>query len=82
MLLKEKWITGLISNLNKLPNSIINNLVRKVEELQKKYNTTLLDLEKEIQETEALLCKMIDELEGNEFDKKGLSEFQLLLRGK
>ena len=82
MLLKEKWITGLISNLNKLPDSIINNLVRKVEELQKKYDTTLLDLEKEIQETEALLCEMIDELEGNEFDKKGLSEFQLLLRGK
>ena len=82
MLLKEKWITGLITSLNKLPDTIVTELIRQVEQLQKKYDTTLLDLEKEIRETEQLLCHMIDDLEGNEFDMEGLKQFQLLLGGK
>ena len=82
MLLKEKWITGLITSLNKLPDTIVTELIRQVEQLQKKYDTTLLDLEKEIRETEQLLCHMIDDLEGNEYDMEGLKQFQLLLGGK
>ena len=39
-------------------------------------------IEKEIKETEIKLASMIDELEGNEYDMKGLSEFKALLLGE
>jgi len=39
-------------------------------------------LENEIESTEKELSKMIDELEGNEFDMLGLAEFKKLLGGE
>ena len=38
-------------------------------------------MENQIAETEKELCAMIDELTGDEFDMKGLSEFKSLLLG-
>lgn len=81
MLLEKKWITSLINNLYQLPKQIINNLVQKVQALQKKYASTYLDIEREIRETEKSLCSMIDDLEGSEFDMKGLNELKILLSG-
>lgn len=82
MLLDEKWITSLVSRLRNLPESIINNLVTKIDFLQKKYETTYDDVEKEIKETSQELASMIDELTGSEYDMKGLSEFKSLLMGE
>lgn len=80
-LLKDKWITPLIQNLMKLPDSIVNELVSKLEALTKKYETTFAEVETQISETENTLSAMIDELEGNEFDMLGLSEFKKMLGG-
>ena len=82
MLLEKKWIENLVSNLFQLPDRIVDELVNKIQTLSKKYETTYFDLEKQIKETERTLCSMIDELEGNEFDMKGLSEFKALLMGE
>lgn len=82
MLLEKKWIENLVSNLFQLPDRIVDELVNKIQTLSKKYETTYYDLEKQIKETERTLCSMIDELEGNEFDMKGLSEFKALLMGE
>lgn len=81
-LLDKKWIGNLIESINKLPDTIINNLVSKIQALQSKYATTYFEVETEIKETERLLSSMIDDLEGNEFDMKGLSEFKSLLMGE
>lgn len=81
-LLSKKWIDSLIVNLYKLPEEIVNDLVKKVENLNKKYESTYFDIEKEIKETEASLCSMIDDLVGDEFDMKGLSELKSLLSGE
>ena len=81
-LLKEKWISPLIDSLNKLPELLINELSTKIIKLSKKYETTYLDLDAQIKENEISLSSMIDELTGDEFDLKGLSELQKLLRGK
>lgn len=78
-LLDKKWIGNLIDNINKLPDMIINNLVSKIQVLQSKYATTYFEIEAEITETERKLANMIEDLEGNEFDMKGLSEFKSLL---
>ncbi len=82
MLLEKKWIETLVDSLFSLPNSIVNDLVSKVQDLAKKYETTFSDIEKEIKETEKELCSMLDELVGEEYDMKGLSEFKKLLLGE
>lgn len=81
-LLDKKWIGNLVESINNLPDTIINNLVAKIQALQSKYATTYFEVESEIKETEKILSSMIDELEGNEFDMKGLSEFKSLLMGE
>ena len=80
-LLKDKWVTPLIQSLMKLPDSIVNELVSKLEALTKKYETTFAEVEAQISETENTLSAMIDDLEGNEFDMLGLSEFKKMLGG-
>lgn len=81
-LLDKKWIGNLFQNINKLPDMIINNLVLKIQAFQGKYETTYFEVESEIKETERVLSSMIDDLVGNEFDMKGLSEFKSLLMGE
>ncbi len=81
-LLEDKWISNLMESLYSLPSKIVDNLTKQVEALQKKYDTTLSDLEKEIKQTELELCSMIDELTGSEYDMKGLEAFKALLMGE
>lgn len=81
-LLTEKWINTLVDSLNKLPEVIISSFVKSVEHLCKKYETTYGQIEKEIEETEASLIEMIDELEGDTYDMLGLTELKELLDGK
>lgn len=81
-LLKIKWIKSLADNLYSIPAAIVNDLVAKITAVAKKYETTYFDIEAEISKTEKELCAQIDELCGNEFDMKGLSEFKSLLLGE
>lgn len=80
-LLKEKWIKPLIDNLMQLPDSIVADLVAKLETLAKKYETTFAEVETQIEETEKSLSAMIDDLDGREFDMLGLAELKKLLGG-
>ena len=82
MLLEKKWIEPLIDGLKGLPDTLVDTLVSKISALQTKYDTTLDEIEAQIKETESTLAEMIDELVGNEFDMKGLSEFKSLLLGE
>ncbi len=81
-LLNLKWISPLITSLNALPAGLIQELTAKVQALTDKYATTYQHLAEEIQDTENELASMIDELTGNEFDMKGLSEFKSFLTVK
>lgn len=81
-LLKIKWIDGLIANLFMLPETLVNDFASKLEALAAKYKDTFAEVEKEIKDTEKELCSMIAELEGSEFDMKGLSELAALLMGE
>jgi len=79
MLLEFKWIQPLCASLAVLPMCIINDLVAHIKALADKYEVTYVELEEQIRESEETLSKLIDELEGNEFDMLGLREFQKLL---
>lgn len=81
-LLEKKWIDSLIDNLYELPNTVVDGLVKSIELAHKKYETNYSQIEVQIKETEEGLCTMIDDLVGDEFDMKGLSEFKSLLLGK
>jgi type I restriction-modification system, M subunit len=80
-LLKAKWIIPLIQNIMQLPDRIIKELVANIELLEKKYETTFEEIENEITETEKVISRMIDELEGSESDMLGLKELKKLLGG-
>ena len=81
-LLKKKWIEPLINSLFKLPNILLNDFISKLVKLSNKYKTTFLDLETQIKESESSLSVLLDELDANEFDKKGLEELKKLLGGE
>ncbi|PKK95058.1 MAG: type I restriction-modification system subunit M [Tenericutes bacterium HGW-Tenericutes-5] len=80
-LLKIKWVSPLIATIVKLPQVIINDISNKVKSLSDKYNTTLSEITDEIVENQTTLVALIDELEGDDFDMKGLSELKSLLNG-
>lgn len=80
-LLKNKWISPLIDAIIKLPQDIINAIANKVKTLIEKYDTTLSEITDEIEENQSTLISLIDELEGDDFDMKGLSELKSLLSG-
>ncbi len=78
-LLAQKWIKPLCSSLAELPDGVINELLAQTKALAEKYAVTYTDLEREIREAEQSLSSLIDDLEGNDFDMRGLQEFQTLL---
>lgn len=81
-LLELKWIHPLNINMGKLPDAVIHALATRVHVLAKKYETTFAEVESEIRDTESALTALIDELECGEYDRKGLSEFQALIKGE
>jgi type I restriction enzyme M protein len=82
MLLEKKWIDPIVNGMNEMPNAIINDLVKKVKDLNEKYKVTYKELANKTAETEKTIADMIDQLTGNEYDKLGLKEFQKILKGK
>lgn len=81
VLLKEKWITPMISAFTKLPEIQVDKLTSALQALADKYADTLADLEQEIRTTEASLTKMLDELVGDDYDMEGIRELRVLLGG-
>ena len=81
-LLKLKWISPLIEELKAMPIVILDDLAAKVQTLADKYAITLADVEAEIEETEAGLVAMLDQLTGSDVDISGLNELKTLLGGE
>ena len=79
--LNAKWVAPIYDAILLLPNSIVSSLESRVNRLTKKYSVTMLDVESELEKSESELCTMIDDLEGSEFDMKGLKELQKMLKG-
>jgi type I restriction enzyme M protein len=80
-LLEAKWIAPLIAALQKISDNIISDLVSRIRALADKYAVTYAEVAGQIAETKSSLSALIDGLTGNEYDMKGLNEFQTLLRG-
>lgn len=82
MLLKEKWLTPAMENINAIPSAIISDLNRSVNGIIAKYDNPLLTLDTDIVETEESLSVMLNDLTGNAFDMAAIQQFKTLLGGK
>ena len=81
-LLYRKWILPLMENLNSLPDAVLDDFVKQLDAVCKKYETTFEDVESQIADTEHELLGLLDDLQGNEFDMKGIAELKKLLGGE
>ena len=81
-LLRLKWIAPLCASLRAMPVAIIAGLEKAVQALEDKYAVTYVELNEQIQKSEAMIAKMIDTLTGNEYDTEGLRQFKSLLIGE
>lgn len=81
-LLHRKWILPLMENLNSLPDAVLDDFAKQLDAVCKKYETTFEDVESQIADTEHELLGLLDDLQGNEFDMKGIAELKKLLGGE
>ncbi len=80
-LLRAKWIAPLVDALRRLPDAVLVELVGRVEKLADKYRETFVDVERQIREASGELIGMLGDLDGPEFDLKGIDELKSLLEG-
>lgn len=80
-LLYQKWVVPLVNSILDLPNKTVDSFASSLEKLAKKYESTMFEVESQIEETEKELCSMLDMLTGSDFDMQGLSEFKKMLGG-
>ena len=81
VLLYEKWITPICTAVDSLVEPMLNTLVKKLEDLYKKYSETMRDIDEQITDTEKSLCSMLEDLTGSDSDMAGLEELRKLLGG-
>ncbi|MDC9623152.1 type I restriction-modification system subunit M [Xenorhabdus sp. XENO-7] len=81
-LLLLKWIKPIVSSLDKLPNQVLQQLTSKLETLAEKYAQTYADIAQKTQQVERSLAAMMGELQGSDFDMRGLKELQQFLSGE
>ena len=80
-LLYDKWIRPIVNGIDSLPDAMLQDFMKELESLSKKYETTMSDLEEEIAETSKELVAMLSELTGSAQDMEGIQELRLLLGG-
>lgn len=80
-LLVSKWIAPMVDELHHLPSLVMDGLIGKLEALVEKYRITYADNARDIQQAEDALGSMLAELDGGEFDLKGIEELKTLLAG-
>jgi len=81
-LLELKWVKPIVIAMNDLPKVIIDDLIAQIKYIADKYSVTYSEIANNITETENSLVPMLESLVGNEFDMKGIKEFQKLLGDK
>lgn len=80
-LLESSWLTPLVDELHRLPGKVTSSLIARLEALVEKYRITYADNARDIQQAENALVSMLGELNGGEFDLKGIEELKTLLAG-
>lgn len=80
MLLVHKWIDPITNALAQMPQQVIAELSENVQRLNEKYAVTYHDIACRINKAESKLHSLIGELQANNADSIGLSEFRKTLK--
>lgn len=80
-LLESKWLSPLVDELHRQPALMTGNLVARLQALVEKYRVTYADNARDIKKAEKALVFMLGELDGGEFDLKGIEELKTSLSG-
>ena len=80
-LLESKWLSTLVGELHRLPGLVTSSLIAKLQALVEKYRITYADNARDILRAEEAPAGMLAELDGDEFDLKGIEELKTLLAG-
>lgn len=80
-LLYIKWIEPIISDINNMPNDYLSDFIEEIKKLASKYDNIYENIEKKISNTSKDLSEMLKDLQGNEYDIKGINELKELLNG-
>ena len=80
-IVEQKWIIPLIKELTTLSESIIVEVVTKMEYIIRKYATTMHDIQGEKERVVDSLIEMVGNLEAKESDLEGIQEFKKILGG-
>ncbi|MBU6257474.1 MAG: type I restriction-modification system subunit M [Burkholderiales bacterium] len=80
-LLESKWLSPLVDELHRLPGLVTSKLIARLQALVEKYRITYADNARDIQRAEEALVTMLGELDGGEFDVRGIEELKTLLAG-
>lgn len=67
-LLEKKWVSPIISAIDKVGEGVLTQFVASFVELEKKYANPLAELSESIEETSGALKTSLDELVGNDAD--------------
>lgn len=81
-MLEIKWIDSMCNDLEKLSNDYIKDFIKQINYLEKKYETSYIENDSQINKLEKELSAQLLELKyEDEFDMKGINEFISLLNG-
>ena len=71
----DKWFESIENKFNTCMSNLINNLANGITNLDDEYESTLTDLNNEIEEKEKELSSLLKDLVGDDDDLKAFSEF-------
>lgn len=80
-LLREKWVTPIVNEINVLPEQLFTSFAADLESLREKYQYPLADIDSEIVSVEDELSSLVRQLSGDEYDSMALRGFKKLLEG-
>ena len=80
--LRAKWVDALAEEVGARKEAAIGDFVGKAEALSRKYETTMADIDDEINGASASLAAMLAQLTGNARDMEGIEEMARLLGGE
>ena len=80
-LLREKWVTPIVDEVNSLPDRLFSWFCSKLDALYKKYQYPLAGIDNDIMAVEGELFSLVKDLTGDEYDTLALRELEKLLGG-
>ena len=78
--LKDKWIKPITDGIKNSLDNILNTFIKNVENLSKKYSTTLSDIEAEITSKDSEITDLFNQLTGCDSDMKAIEILKDILK--